>query len=245
MIFAPMEHFDPNAAALPDSGIFGLNSSLDEAAVHVLPVPFDATASYRKGAWKGPDAILRASRQVDLFDAFTGRPYEQGITMLEPDVRIATLNRNASVLADQVIAAGGAHHGDAELEDAVAQVNEISEEMNARVYEATKKILAAKKLPALVGGDHSTPFGAIRACSEVFSDFGVLHFDAHADLRVAYEAVERGSPLAAPPDRVVYGYQLPSGLRVHTGLGIGHERTAQALAKDLVAFFVRGQEGSR
>ena len=65
------------------------------------------------------------------------------------------------------------------------------------------------------------------------------------DLRVAYEAVERGSPLAAPPDRVVYGYQLPSGLRVHTGLGIGHERTAQALAKDLVAFFVRGQEGSR
>lgn len=190
MIFAPMEHFDPNAAALPDSGIFGLNASLEEAAVHVLPVPFDATASYRKGAWKGPDAILRASRQVDLFDAFTGRPYEQGITMLEPDVRIATLNRNASVLADQVIAAGGAHHGDPELEEAVAQVNEISEEINTRVYEATKMILAAKKLPALVGGDHSTPFGAIRACSEAFSDFGVLHFDAHADLRVAYEGFE-------------------------------------------------------
>ncbi|MCC6406624.1 MAG: arginase family protein, partial [Planctomycetes bacterium] len=72
------KHFDPNAAAAPDSGIFGLSSNLDEAAVHVLPVSFDATASYRKGAWKGPDAVFRASKQVDLFDLATGRPYEAG-----------------------------------------------------------------------------------------------------------------------------------------------------------------------
>ena len=56
------------------------------------------------------------------------------------------------------------------------------------------------------------------------------------DLRVAFEEVPRGSPLAAPPDRVVYGYQLPCGLRVHTGLGIGHERTAGALFADVAAF---------
>jgi homoserine dehydrogenase len=56
------------------------------------------------------------------------------------------------------------------------------------------------------------------------------------DLRVAYEEVPRGSPLAAPPDRVVYGYELPGGLRVHTGLAIGHERTAGALLADVAAF---------
>lgn len=56
------------------------------------------------------------------------------------------------------------------------------------------------------------------------------------DLRVSFEEVPRGSPLAAPPDRVVYGYQLPGGLRVHTGLGIGHERTAGALLADVAAF---------
>lgn len=185
-----MTHFDPNAAALPDSGIFGLTCSPAEASVHVLPVPFDATASYRKGAWKGPDAILRASRQVDLFDAFTGRPYEQGIAQLEPDARLPALNRNASLLADRVIAAGGAPHGDLELEDALTQVNAISEEVNARVFAATRAILAAGKLPALVGGDHSTPFGAIQACAEAHPGLGVLHFDAHADLRLAYEGFE-------------------------------------------------------
>lgn len=57
-----------------------------------------------------------------------------------------------------------------------------------------------------------------------------------SDLRVAYEEVPRGSPLAAPPDRVVYGYELPGGLRVHTGLAIGHERTAGALLADVTAF---------
>ena len=54
-----------------------------------------------------------------------------------------------------------------------------------------------------------------------------------ADLRVAFEELPLGSPLAAPADRVVYGYQLPAGLRVHTGLALGHERTADALLADL------------
>ena len=53
------------------------------------------------------------------------------------------------------------------------------------------------------------------------------------DLRVAYEEVPTGSPLAAPPDRVVYGYELPSGLRVHTGLAVGYARTAAALVEDV------------
>jgi hypothetical protein len=58
--------FDPSAAFTPDSGIFGLPHGPDEARVVLLPVPFDATASYRKGAARGPAAILSASRQIDL-----------------------------------------------------------------------------------------------------------------------------------------------------------------------------------
>lgn len=54
------------------------------------------------------------------------------------------------------------------------------------------------------------------------------------DLRVRFEELPAGSPLAAPPDRVVYGYELDRGLRVHTGLAVGYERTAQALVQDVV-----------
>ncbi|MCC7396373.1 MAG: hypothetical protein IT455_04835 [Planctomycetes bacterium] len=52
-------------------------------------------------------------------------------------------------------------------------------------------------------------------------------------LAVAFEAVPLGSPLAAPPDRVVYTYELPDAVRVHTGLALGHERTASALLGDV------------
>lgn len=52
-------------------------------------------------------------------------------------------------------------------------------------------------------------------------------------LRVGYEAVPVGSPLAAPPDRVVYTYDLPAGLRVHTGTAVGADRTAAALLADV------------
>lgn len=40
---------------------------------------------------------------------------------------------------------------------------------------------------ALLGGDHSTPLGFIRALSEQYNRFGILQIDAHADLRKAYE----------------------------------------------------------
>lgn len=56
---------------------------------------------------------------------------------------------------------------------------------------------------------------------------------AGAALAVRYEELPVGSPLAVPQDRVVYGYELPSGLRVHTGLGVGYERTAAALWVDV------------
>ena len=62
--------------------VLGLPFGEADARVVLLPVPFDATTSYGKGAADGPAAIREASRQVDLFDLETGRPYELGITML-------------------------------------------------------------------------------------------------------------------------------------------------------------------
>jgi len=47
--------------------------------------------------------------------------------------------------------------------------------------------LEAGKLVALVGGDHSVPYGSILAHAERYPGLGILHFDAHADLRAAYE----------------------------------------------------------
>ena len=181
-----MPTFDPSAAAAPDSGIFGLPDDPEGASVHVIGVPFDATTSFRKGTAAGPAAILAASRQVDLFDLVTGHPYEAGIWMAPLDARVSRWNDEASRLAQPVIERGGAG-GDPELASAVRAVDAIQEKLNGWVEERAVEILERGKLCALLGGDHSVPFGSIRAHAERFPDLGILHFDAHADLRAAYE----------------------------------------------------------
>lgn len=181
--------FDPNAAAQPGSGIFGLPHSVDEARVAVLPVPFDATTSYRKGAALGPAAIVEASRQVDLFDVETGKPYEQGIALVEHPRAVAQAlakwNREAGALAQPVIDAGGA--STPKLRKALEKVDAICEQLNGFVYDNTARLIGQGKLVATVGGDHATPYGAIRAHAEAYPAMGVLHLDAHADLRNAFE----------------------------------------------------------
>jgi agmatinase len=178
-----MSGFDPNAAASPDSGLYGLPHTPDEAQVVVVPVPWEATTSYRAGTARGPSAILRASKQVDLFDVETGRPYDSGIAMLDTDEEIVAWNAEARALAEPIILSGG---GDGD-DPAIVRVNALSARLNERVYGIAKTWLERRKLVALLGGDHSTPFGLIRAVAEKHKGMGVLHLDAHADLRDAYE----------------------------------------------------------
>ncbi len=158
--------FDPNAAASPDSGIFGLNDTPESARVVLVPVPFEATTSYGGGTSEGPAAILKASRQVDLFDVETGKPYEAGICMLPAPAFPAAAARSPEA------------------------VNPISRQVNAWVRDTCAKWLARGKIVGTVGGDHSISFGAIWAHAETHPGLGVLHFDAHADLRHAYEGFE-------------------------------------------------------
>ena len=66
-------------------------------------------------------------------------------------------------------------------------VNTLSAKLNEEVYRESSRLMAAGKIVGLIGGDHSTPYGAIRAASEKFPCLGLLHFDAHHDMRIAYE----------------------------------------------------------
>ena len=179
--------FDPDAAAAADSGIFGLDSDAESARVIVIPVPFEATTSYGGGTSRGPAAILEASRQVDLYDHDTGRPYEAGIAMLEIPDEIVRLDEEARSLAAPIIEKGGSIAGEPELEARLLRVNEAGEQVNDWVYRQTREWIEKGRMPVIVGGDHSVPFGSMKAYAESYPAMGVLHLDAHADLRNAYE----------------------------------------------------------
>lgn len=178
--------FDPSAPAA-SGGIYGLPHTPDEARVVLVPVPWEPTTSYGRGAARGPAAILHASAQVDLFDVEHGRPYEAGIAMLDVDPDIAHWNAEACAAAEPVIAALGRVEGDADLEARLARVNALSEKLNARVAAIVGALLDRGKLVGTIGGDHAAPFGAIAAHAERRPGLGVIHLDAHADLRDAYE----------------------------------------------------------
>jgi agmatinase len=182
-----MDSFDPDAPARPESGIFGLPHAPEQAAIILVPVPWDATTSYGAGTSAGPGAILAASRQVDLFDPDTGRAYEAGIAMLREPVDVALWNRRARSRAVKVIAVAGIVAGKPALEHALAEVNELSEKVNDRVRDTARHWLEAGKIVGVVGGDHSVPFGSIQAHAERHRAFGILHVDAHSDTREAYE----------------------------------------------------------
>jgi agmatinase len=180
-----MEDFDPDAPGAAHGGLFGLPHGPERAKVVVVPVPFEATTSYGRGTVNGPQRVLDASQQVDLNDPQTGEPWRAGIAMLPIDPDIARWNEEACADALPIVEAGGATTP--ELAAGLARVNAIGDRLNQRVYEHVSRIFDQGRVPGLLGGDHSVSFGAIKAAAERYPGMGILHVDAHADLREAYE----------------------------------------------------------
>jgi agmatinase len=60
-----------------------------------------------------------------------------------------------------------------------------AEETIKRVQDATEQILADKKIPVMLGGEHSITSGAVKAFND--KKMSVLQIDAHSDLREEFE----------------------------------------------------------
>ena len=89
---------------------------LDSARAVVVPVPYEGTVSYGTGAGRGPDAILRASEQIELYDEELGfEPCRVGIHTTAPlavcddDRPVAEAFAHASRQRQRIPAALGEH----------------------------------------------------------------------------------------------------------------------------------------
>ncbi len=125
--------------------------SLASAQVVIVPFGFEATTTYGQGAKNGPQAIIEASRQVELFD-------EELWQETNKRIRIVTLSP--------------------------IKIGANIEEARKKIRPIIDKILRLEKLPLVLGGEHSLTPLVIERYKK--SDFSILQFDAHADLRNEY-----------------------------------------------------------
>lgn len=185
-----IKEFDPNQPAQTDANLFGLPFTNEESEFIVVPVPWEATVSYGSGASKGPEAVFQASLQVDLLHQEFPDLWKQGIFMDLAPAHWLALGEQAKEKASQVIEAleeGKIIQESAPLSKALEEVNQACKSLKDELKEQVVAWLDKGKRVLLLGGDHSTPLGYYEALATKHPSFGILHLDAHMDLREAYE----------------------------------------------------------
>ena len=73
--------FNPNNVGDTSGNIYGLPFDCNNAALVIIPVPWEVTVSYSAGTANGPEAVYNASFQVDLYDPFVKDAWKFGIAM--------------------------------------------------------------------------------------------------------------------------------------------------------------------
>jgi len=104
-----------NFGQLPDK-----YSNLESARIVILPVAYDGTSTWNKGADKGPEAIIKASGNMELYDIETdSEVYKKGVftdSIIEADAPVSevveVINQKVQSYIEQgkfVVVIGGEH----------------------------------------------------------------------------------------------------------------------------------------
>lgn len=185
-----IQNFDPSQPGLADATIFGLPFSAAQSEIIIIPVPWEVTVSYGSGASEGPEAVLEASFQVDLQHQEFPELWKLGVFYDTPPTHWATNSEKYKNLAQPIIEAlenGEVIENFPALQSDLDKVNKACRELHTEVKEKVLYWINQGKKVVLLGGDHSTPLGYYEAMATKYDNFGILHLDAHMDLRIAYE----------------------------------------------------------
>lgn len=184
-----MSSFDPNSYALKQSNIFGLPFNEAEAELIILPVPWEATVSYGTGTAQALAQVFEASKQIDLLDTEFEDVFERGIYM--PAIADPILKKSQETalwVAEYRRFLTEAAASVAAPEALRQKINAAGAALNDWVCQQTRKYIRQGKKVLLLGGEHSVSLGYHKAIAEAYpGDWGILHIDAHLDLRKAYE----------------------------------------------------------
>ena len=131
------------------------------AKVVILPIPYEATTTYRRGCVNGPAVLLDASQHLECYDEELDREtgLEVGIYTYEP---IADTRSGKKISPLDML--------------------KVTEETVEKLFSDGKFVIA-------IGGEHSITNGIVKAYKKLYLDeaFTVIQIDAHGDLRDEYQ----------------------------------------------------------
>ncbi len=185
-----IQNFDPSQPGIADATIFGLPFTTEQSEIIIIPVPWEVTVSYGSGASEGPQAILEASFQVDLNHQDFPELWKLGMFYADIPSRWKTNSDAYKKMAQPIIKALEEGQDVSQMPSLQADLNTINKvcrNVHSEVKELVLHWMNQGKKVVLLGGDHSTPLGYYEALATKHDDFGILHLDAHMDLRIAYE----------------------------------------------------------
>jgi agmatinase len=180
--------YNPSGVGCANGNLFGLPHTYETAKLIVIAVPWEVTVSYGAGTANAPQRILAASPQLDLFDFDHPTGWQQGI-FLEP-ISAEILAKNQYYRGQAALVIDRLEQGkslEPDLTAVLAAVDAAGAEVNQWLFDRCQQAMAQGKRVAVIGGDHSSPLGYFQALATKYPSFGILHIDAHADLRNAYE----------------------------------------------------------
>ncbi|NES99743.1 MAG: agmatinase family protein [Sphaerospermopsis sp. SIO1G1] len=185
--------YNPSGIGQINGNLWGLPQDYETANLIVFPVPWEITVSYGGGTANAPQRILDASYQIDIFDFDHPDGWKQGIFFAEISQSILDKNHYYRQQAAKIIArqeAGKLLTDVPDLTPILAEINQVCRQINQWLFQQCQQAMNQGKKVAIIGGDHSSPLGYFQALAHQYPDFGILHIDAHADLRNAYEGFE-------------------------------------------------------
>ena len=128
-----------------------LTQELEGADIVLMGVPFDAGTTFRPGARFGPCKV----RDQSLIACCFKYPWEYE---LKDEAKVIDYGDVGYWV--------GAYATDFMIKD---------------TFDTVKKILDAGAAPMIIGGDHTIPYGPVRACYEKYGKLALIHFDSHQD----------------------------------------------------------------
>lgn len=142
-------------AGINTFGHYPYTRELDNVDIAIMGVPYDAGVTYRSGAKVGPRGLRDVSMSVMSFNH-------------RWDTEEFSLKKACPNMIDYGDVGG--YYG-----SLATQV------MFQETYEHAKRILESGANLMSLGGDHTIPYGMVRAAAEVYGKVALLHFDSHQD----------------------------------------------------------------